>query len=244
MYDVAVIGGGVVGALTARALSQYRLNICILEKENDVACGTTKANSAIVHAGFDAKIGSLKAKLNVKGSQMMPRICEELGVKYKNNGALVLGYDQEDRRHLEELLDRGLKNGVEKIYIAEKEELFALEPNLGKEVTCALVAPTSSIVCPYELAVAAVGNAMDNGADLIRSFAVDKITEEEGHFSLFAGEKKVEAKFVVNCAGLYSDKIARLVGDESFTVTPRKGEYMLLDKECTLIWMWMFQKID
>ncbi|MBR7164804.1 MAG: NAD(P)/FAD-dependent oxidoreductase, partial [Clostridia bacterium] len=232
MYDVAIIGGGVIGALTARTLSQYRLKICILEKENDVACGTTKANSAIVHAGFDAKEGSLKAKLNVEGSRMMPKICKELGVKYKNNGALVLGYDKEDREHLEALLQRGRQNGVEKLYIAEKEELKAMEPNLAEEVTCALVAPTSAIVCPYELTVAAVGNAMDNGAELIRNFKVDRIDTKEDHFTVFSGEEKIEARFVVNCAGLFSDQIARLVGDDSFYVTPRKGEYMLLDKEC------------
>ncbi len=232
MFDVAIIGGGVVGALTARTLSRYRLKICVLEKENDVACGTSKANSAIVHAGFDAKEGSLKAKLNVLGSEMMEEVCRELGVKYRRNGALVIGYNKEDRELLELLLKRGVENGVKELYIAEKEELLKLEPNLSQNVTCALVAPTSAIVCPYELTVAAMGNAMDNGVELFREFAVDRIETEKDGYTVFSGEKSVKARFVVNCAGLYSDKIARMIGDDSFTVTPRKGEYMLLDKEC------------
>ena len=138
MFDVVIIGAGVVGAMIARTLSEYELDICILEKENDVAMGATKANSAIVHAGFDAKEGSLKAKLNVQGSKMMEKIAYELDVKYIKNGSLVVGFDKDDRATLEALLKRGISNGVEGLRIVEGDELFKLEPNLSRNVTCAL----------------------------------------------------------------------------------------------------------
>lgn len=149
MYDVAVIGAGVVGGMIARELSRYDLKICIIEKENDVAMGATKANSAIVHAGFDAKEGSLKAKLNVKGSEMMAEVAKELGVKYKNNGSIVIAFNDEDRKTVEGLLERGKKNGVKDLRILEKDELKKLEPNISDNVVCALYAPTGAIICPY-----------------------------------------------------------------------------------------------
>ena len=232
MYDVAIIGAGVIGAMCARTLAKYDVRVCLIEKENDVATGATRANSAIVHAGFDAKEGSLKAKFNVRGSEMMEQVCRELGVKYKNNGSLVIGFNAADRQTLEELLARGNANGVKGLYIAEKEDLKKLEPNLSDTVECALVAPTGAIVCPYELTIAAVGNAMDNGADLERNFEVSAIEKTENGYRIFAGEKAIEARFVINAAGLYSDKIAKMVGDDSFDVHPRKGEYILMDKAC------------
>ncbi len=235
MYDIAIIGAGVVGGLTARELSKYNLKICILEKENDVAMGSTKANSAIVHAGFDADNGSLKAKLNVKGSQMMKAVCEDLGVKYKNNGSLVIGFDTQDRSMLNTLLERGIKNGVEGLRIIEKAELKELEPNISDNVVCALYAPTGAIVCPYDLTIAAIGNAMDNGAELKCNFEVCDISKLENGYKISSENEYIEARFVINCAGIYSDKIANLIGDNSFDVTPRKGEYILLGKECGTI---------
>ena len=232
MYDVAVIGAGVVGGMIARTLSAYDLKICILEKANDVSMGASRANSAIVHAGFDAKEGSLKAKLNVAGSEMMEKVAGELGVKYKNNGSLVIAFDEEDRKMCEELCVRGTNNGVKNLRIVEKDELKTLEPNIADNVICALYAPTGSIICPYELTVAAVGNAMDNGADLELEFEVDGIEKKDEYFEITSGDKKIEAKYVINAAGIYSDKIAAMVGDTSFTIHPRRGEYILLDKAC------------
>ncbi|MBQ5798841.1 MAG: NAD(P)/FAD-dependent oxidoreductase [Clostridia bacterium] len=232
MYDVLIIGAGVIGGMVARTLAKYNLKICILEKENDVAMGATKANSAIVHAGFDAKEGSLKARLNIKGSAMMESVCKELGVKYKNNGSLVIGFNDEDRATIEELKKRGDKGGVPALRVLEKDELLTLEPNLSRNVTCALYAPSGAIVCPYELTVAAIGNAMDNGAELICNFPVTDIEKIDGGFMVKSGEKSVSSRYVINCAGLFSDKIAAMVGDESFSVHPRRGEYILLDKEC------------
>ena len=178
MYDVAIIGAGVTGAMIARALSVYKCKICVLEKENDVAMGATRANSAIVHAGFDAKEGSLKAKLNVKGSEMMKQVTDELGVKYKNNGSLVIGFNEDDRTTIENLKNRGDANGVKNLRILDSKELHEIEPNISENATCALYAPTGAIICPYELTIAAIGNAMDNGADLELNFKVTDILEQ------------------------------------------------------------------
>ena len=230
MYDAVIIGAGVVGAMCARTLTQYGLKVCVLEKENDVAMGATKANSAIVHAGFDAKEGSLKAKLNVMGSMMMPIVCEELGVKYQNNGSLVIAFNDEEKGTLQELLERGTANGVPGLKIVEGKELFQLEPNLSPNVKCALHAPTGAIVCPYDLTVAAMGNAMDNGAELITNFEVASIEQTSEGYVVSDGNENISAKIVINAAGLYSDKIASMIGDTSFSVHPRRGEYILLDK--------------
>ena len=233
MYDVVVIGGGVIGGMVARELSRYELGICILEKENDVAMGATKANSAIVHAGFDAKEGSLKELLNVRGSKMMEKVCAELGVKYQKNGSLVIGFNDEDRVNVEALVERGIKNGVEGVRLVEKDELKALEPNISNNATCALYAPSGAIVCPYELCIASVGNAMDNGADLKVGFSVAGIEKKDGVYTITSKSgETVSAKYIVNCAGVFSDEIAKMVGDDSFTVHPRRGEYILLDREC------------
>ena len=143
MYDVVVIGAGVVGGMMARELSKYRLSVCILEKENDVAMGATKANSAIVHAGFDAEEGSLKAKLNVRGSEMMRQVAKELGVKYIKNGSIVIGFNDADKAHIEKLYNRGVNNGVKNLEVVGKERLKELEPGISDNATCALYAPVS-----------------------------------------------------------------------------------------------------
>ena len=232
MVDVLIIGAGVIGGMIARELSRYELDILIVEKENDVAMGATRANSAIVHAGFDASVGSLKAKLNVRGSEMMEEVARDLGVRYKRNGSIVVGFSEEDRAHLEKLLVRGNENGVKGLRIVDREELLSIEPGIGETVTCALYAPTGAIICPDELAMASIGNAMDNGAALLSEFAVDAIEEIAGGYRVKSGDRAVEARTVINCAGVYADAIARMVGDDSFSIRARRGEYMLLDKEC------------
>ena len=232
IYDVAIIGGGVVGGMIARKLASYKLNICILEKESDVAMGATRANSAIVHAGFDAKEGSLKALFNVRGSEMMENIASELGVKYKRNGSLVIGFSEEDRISLNALCERGIKNGVKGVRVVERDELKTLEPNISDNALCALYAPTGAIICPYELTIAAIGNAMDNGAKLVLDFPVESIVRNGDIYEISSRDATVEARYVINAAGLYSDEIAKMVGDNSFTVHARRGEYILLDREC------------
>ena len=232
MYDVIIIGAGVVGGMIARRLSAFDLKICLVDKENDVARGATAANSAIVHAGFDAKAGSMKARMNVRGSHMMEQVCAELGVSYKRNGSLVVAFENE-RAEVEDIYRRGVENGVEGLRILEKEELFAMEPNLNSDLSCALYAPTGAIVCPYGLTIAAIGNAMDNGAELALNFEVVSITEDAVGYTVTAADgREIKTRYLINSAGLFSDEIARMLGDESFTVHPRRGEYMLLDKEC------------
>ena len=232
VYDVAVIGAGVVGGLIARELSRYRLSIVIVERSHDVAMGTTKANSAIVHAGYDAECGSLKAKLNVEGSRMMEGLCKKLGVKYIRNGSMVVAYRTQDMERVQELYERGQKNGVEGLEILDSKALHQMEPSLSETACGALFAPTGAIVCPYELNVAAVGNAMDNGADLLLDWEVTAIAAEQDGYTLHSGENSVKARYVVNAAGVYADHIAAMVGDTSFTIHPRKGQYMLLDHDC------------
>ena len=232
MYDVVIIGSGIVGAMTARKLSQYNLKICIVERENDVAMGATKANSAIIHAGFDAKTGSLMAKLNVKGSEMMAEICHDLSVDYKNNGTLVIGYTDEDKERLEELFNRGKANGVKKLELIDQNKLRTLEPNISDNAKYALYAPTSAIVCPYDLCIASIGNAMDNGAELKLNFDVTAIAKTENGYKITSAmDESIETQIVINAAGLFADEIADQLGVKHFAITPRKGEYMLLDKE-------------
>ena len=232
MLDAVVIGAGVVGGLVARELTANGMKVCILERGSDVALGATRANSAIVHAGFDAKEGSIKALLNVRGSKMMEQLCCQLGVKYIKNGSLVVGFDEDDRATLQGLLERGNKNGVEGLCLLNAEEVRSIEPNVGEGVTCALHAPSGAIVCPYELCMAAVGNAIDNGALLKLDFNVEKIEKIEGGFKVSSSSDSVSARYVINCAGARSDEIAALARDKSFSVHPRRGEYILLDREC------------
>ena len=175
MFDVIVIGGGVVGGLILRELTKYQLNVCLLEKESDVAMGESKANSGIVHAGFDAAVDSLKAKFNVLGNQMMESVCADLGVKFRRNGWLVVAFSEEDFKTIHELKARGEMNGVDGLEIVDQPRLREMEKNIADEALAALYAPTGGIVCPYELTIAAIGNAMDNGAKLMTDFAVNAI---------------------------------------------------------------------
>lgn len=232
MFDVVVIGGGVVGGLILRELTKYDLSVCLLEKEGDVAMGASKANSGIVHAGFDATIGSLKAKFNVLGNEMMQGVCAELGVKFRQNGSLVVAFSNEEIQTLHELKERGEKNGVKSLEIISQQRLREMEKNIADEALSALYAPTGGIVCPYELTIASIGNAMDNGAKLLTDFAVSSIEKTtDGYIIKSDDGKRVEAKLIINCAGLFSGKIANMVGDNDIEVCARKGEYILLDRE-------------
>lgn len=229
-YDVAVIGGGVVGALISRALSRYDISVAMLEKCNDVAMGTTKANSAIVHGGFDAANGTLKAKLNVRGTELMPQVCADLSVPYRNNGSLVLAFSEKEMEHVQKLYERGVKNGVPKLSVLDKAQVKALEPHVSDEVVGALLSETAGIVCPYELTIAATENAVTNGVEFIRNCAVEAISTSAEGFVLSTTQGEITAKYVVNAAGIHSDDIARMIGDNSISLVARKGEYYLLDK--------------
>lgn len=231
MYDVAIIGAGVVGGMLARELSKYQLSVCILEKDNDVAMGASKANSGIVHGGFDPEPDTLKAKLNAEGVQKLFDAAYELNVPIIKNGSYVCAFGKDEEPAIKELYERGLKNKISGISIISGDEARKVEPNLSKKVTMVLDVPLAGIVCPYELTLAAIGNAMDNGAMLLRNFAVSKIEKEDDVFNITSAKGEVvKAKYIANCGGCYSDKIARMIGDESFKIIPRAGEYMLLDK--------------
>lgn len=232
MEDVVIVGGGVTGCSIARELSRYKLDITLIEKEDDVAEGTSKANSAIIHAGFDATPGTWKAKLNVKGSMLFPHLCHELDVPFKLNGSLVVAVGEEEAKNLDELFQKGIKNGVKDLSIIGRDELLKMEPNLSPNVTAALYAPTGGIVCPYELTIALAENACQNGVKFLFNAPVTNISkDEDGYFTITTPKGEVKTRFIVNAAGLFADEIAKMTGAEEYTITPRKGEYLIFDKQ-------------
>lgn len=231
MYDVVIAGGGVIGSMLARELCKYKLKICVLEKQNDVAMGSSKANSAIVHGGYDPEPGTLKARLNVRGVELMKKATAELNVPFRLNGSLVAAFSEKEDETVKELYERGIKNGVTGLEIVNGDRAREIEPALSGDVTSVLVVNNAGIVCPYDLTIAAMGNAMDNGAELMCGFEVVGIEKKDDAFVVSSADgKSVEARYFVNCAGLYSDKIAALAGDGFFEIIPRAGEYLLLDK--------------
>lgn len=229
-YDVVVIGAGVVGALISLELSKKDIRVAMLDKCNDVAMGTTKANSAIVHGGFDAANGTLKAKLNVRGTALMPQLCADLAVPYRNNGSLVLAFSEEEMEHVHTLYERGQKNGVPRLSVIDKAAVKAMEPHVSDEVVGALLSETAGIVCPYELTIAATEVAVTNGVEFLRNCAVESIQANNDGFVLSTTCGEIEASYVINAAGVHADDVARMIGDDSITIIARKGEYYLLDK--------------
>ena len=230
MYDVLIIGAGVVGCAAAMELSKYKLSVCVVEKESDICEGTSKANSAIVHAGFDAKPGTLKAKLNVQGSKMMPILAKKLDFAYKQNGAMVLCFDKADLPKLDELKQRADLNGVDGVSVITGDEARKLEPSLTDEVCGALLAETSAIVCPFEMTLAFAESALQNGVEFKLSTKVKSIKKNDNGFSVSTTNGILDAKIIINAAGVYADKIHSLVSSKPMRITPRRGEYLLMDK--------------
>ncbi|MDD2981112.1 MAG: NAD(P)/FAD-dependent oxidoreductase [Hespellia sp.] len=230
MFDVMIIGAGVSGSAVARELSRYKVNACVLEKEEDVCCGTSKANSAIVHAGYDAAEGSLMAKLNVQGNLMMEQLSKDLDFAFKKNGSLVICRAEEDMPNLQALYERGLKNGVKELKILNTAEVKEMEPNITDEVVAALYAPTAGIVCPFNLNIALAENANTNGVEFKFNTEVLDIKKIDGGWKIVTNQGDYETRYVVNAAGVYADKFHNMVSDEKITITPRRGDYCLLDK--------------
>ncbi len=230
MFDVVIIGAGVSGCAIARELSRKKGDILVLERAEDVCCGTSKANSAIIHAGYDAKHGSLMAKLNVQGSRMMPQLAKELDFHYKMNGSLVVMVNEEDRPNLMKLYENGVANGVEGLRIVEREELREMEPNISDEAVAALYAPTGAIVCPFGLTYALAENAAKNGVQFRFDSEVTDIRRMDGGWRVTTSQGIVEAKTVVNAAGVHGDEIHNMVSDQKMTIIPRRGDYFLLDR--------------
>ena len=230
MYDVIIIGAGVSGCAIARELSRYKMKTMVLEKALDVCEGTSKANSGIAHAGYDAKPGTLKAKLNVEGSRRMKALSEELDFPYKQNGSLVLCFDEKDRSKLEELKKRGECNGVPDIRILNREEVLSLESGAGEQVVSALYAPTGAIVCPFGLTIALAENAAVNGVEFQFGTKVKVIRKAAEGYLIETNKGSFETKLVINAAGVYADELHNMVSEEKMKLTPRRGEYLLCDK--------------
>ncbi|MDI9216896.1 MULTISPECIES: NAD(P)/FAD-dependent oxidoreductase [Clostridium] len=230
MYDVAIIGAGVIGASIFRELTKFNLKVVILEKENDVAMGTTKANSAIIHSGYDPEYGTLMAKYNVKGNEMFEDLCKELSVPFKRNGSLVIAFNEEELELLKVLYENGIKNKVKGLELLNKEEVLLKEPNLNDDILGALYAPTGGIVGPFEYTIALIENGIENGGEIKLSSEVIGI-EKDDIFKINIKDKEtVEAKYVINAAGVYCDKIHNMICEEKFEITPIRGEYYVIDK--------------
>ena len=230
MYDVAIIGAGVIGSSIFRELTRYNLEVVVLEKEKDVAMGTSKANSAIVHAGYDPEEDTLMAKYNIAGNEMFEDLCKELSVPFKRNGSLILAFSEEDLSTINALCENGTKIGVKDLKILNKDEVLALEPNLNQEIKGALHAPTGGIVGPFEYTIALAENAVENGGELKLKKEVISIEKNDTFTIKTSDGEIIEAKYVINAAGLYADRIHNLICKESFKIIPRSGEYFVMDK--------------
>ena len=230
MYDVIIIGAGVSGSAIARECSRFPLKIAVLEKCEDVCCGTSKANSAIIHAGYDAKEGTLMAKLNVKGNLMMDELAKDLDIPFQRIGSFVVCTDEENRDQLTTLYNRGITNGVPGLRIVERDELKEMEPNISDEAVAALYAPSAGIVCPFELNLAMAENAAENGVEFYFDSPVEAIQKVDDHYEIQTPNQTFHSKYVVNAAGVYADVIHNMVSADKMEIIPRKGEYYLLDK--------------
>ena len=229
-YDVIIIGAGVTGTAIARELSRYQCKVCVLEREEDVCCGTSKANSAIIHAGYDAEPGSWKARLNVRGNEMIESLSRELDFPFKRDGSLVLCLDEKAYPDLKKLYDRGIENGVKDLQILNRDEVLSMEPNVSDKVYAALYAPTAGIVCPFHMTIAFAENAYTNGVSFHFNTEVKQIERDAKGWKITTGRGEYNAKCIVNAAGVYADKIHNMVSEKKLHITPRKGEYCLLDK--------------
>jgi glycerol-3-phosphate dehydrogenase len=230
MTEVAIIGAGIIGTLIARELARFKLEVVLLDKSNDVANGSTKANSGIIHAGYDAEPGSAKAKFNVLGNPLFDPLCRQLDVRFDRIGSLVVAFSAEEGKTVGQLYRRGIRNGVRDLQIIEREQLLKLEPNLDETALCALLAPQAGIVDPWEIAIAAAENAADNGVEVLLNFPVEAIERKNGRYRIVSSSGDIRAQHVINCAGVFADRIHDMVASHAFTITPRKGQYFVLDK--------------
>lgn len=231
MYDVIIIGAGVTGCAVARYLSRYQGSALVLERAEDVCCGTSKANSAIIHAGFDAAHGSLMAKMNVQGNRMVPGLAKELDFPFRRNGSLVVCMSEEDMPRLQALYENGVKNGVEGLEIVDAQRLHELEPNVSKNAVAALWAPTGGIVCPFNMTIALAENANANGVDFRFNTKVTGFTRGEEGWTVHTEQGDFRTRYVVNAAGVYADVLHNMVSPRKLHITPRRGDYCLLDRQ-------------
>lgn len=231
MYDIAIIGAGVVGSAIARELSKYQLKICLIEKAEDVTTGASKANSGIVHGGYAAKYGTLKGELCIKGNKMYRQLEKELNFGFRETGALVIGFEKEDEKKVKELYDNGIKIGCDDLEIIYEDRIRELEPHISGDVKVALYAKSVGVTSPYEFTIALAENAVQNGVDIKLETEVIGIEKMENNFCITTSKGDIEAKYIINAAGLYSDKVANMVGIDDFKILPRRGQYILLGKD-------------
>lgn len=230
MFDVTIIGAGIVGCSISRELSKYNLKTCVIEKLNDVASGTSKANSAIVHAGHDAKPSTMKGKLNAKGNEMYTKLAKELDFPFKRNGSLVLCFDKKHMGDLKDLLKQGEENGVPGLVILDGNQVREMEPNVTKNCVGALYAPTGGIVCPYEMTIAMAENAYTNGVEFKFETEVIGIEKDTNNYIIKTNKGDIKTKVIINAAGLFSDEINNMVSIHKISILPKRGEYVLFDK--------------
>jgi len=231
IYDVLIIGGGVTGCCIARNLSKYDLNICLLEKEAEVASGTTKANSGVIHAGYASPRDYIKRHLSIRGNKMYTQAAEELNFPFKRIGSFVVALEDNQVKHLEEERKKGTEDGVPGLdVILDKKKIKQMEPNLTDEVVGVLHAPSAGLASPYELTFALAENAVMNGVKFFRNHEIVKIKHQDYIFTVrtYAGE--FQSRNIINAAGLYAAKISRMLGLDYFSIMPRKGEYILFDR--------------
>ena len=227
--DIIIIGGGVCGCSLLYELSRYNLKTLLIEKENDISVGTTKGNSAIVHAGYDPEPGTKMAKYNVEGNILIEQLSQDLDILFRKTGSLVIGFDETDRKTIENLLRKGNENGVPGLRIVEKDELLMMEPNLSAQALCALYAPSCGIVSPWELALAQAECAVEGGAKVELNTEVLSIKKGKDGFTVETDKGIFKSKYVVNAAGVNSDLVSQMVEPPFFKITPKSGEYFLLD---------------
>lgn len=231
MYDVVIIGAGVTGCCIARELSKYEVNACVLEKGDDVASGTSKGNSGVIHSGFDAKPGTAMARFNVEGNKLMWARAEELDFPVKKNGALVVCTVESERHKLDDLLEQANKNGVPGVVILERDEVLKMEPNLTDKTVAALYAPTGGVICPFNLAIAMAENANDNNVEFKFETEALDIKKIPGGYEILTNNGSIKTTSIVNAAGVYADKFHNMVSEAKIHITARKGEYLLFDKD-------------
>ncbi len=227
IYDVLIFGAGVVGTCLATDLARSGYSVCLVDKASDVSTGASKANSGLVHAGFDAKPGTLKAKLNVEGNKMYPSLCKRLGLKLRKLGAVVIGNNTQT---VKELYDRGIANGVKNLFVLSREELLKILPNITENVTCGLLAKNAYVVCPYLLTICMAEEAILNGATVLLEFDAKKIRKNNGLFEISDGKTTVFAKKVINSAGAGVNDVAKLLKTETYPIIFKRGEYFVLEQ--------------
>lgn len=231
MRDIIVIGAGVVGCSIARELSKYNLDVLVVEKNSDVSEGISKGNSGIVHAGYNEKIGTLKAKLNIEGNKIFDDLSRDLQFPFKRNGAFILAFKDEEMKTLESLKENGEKLGVEGLEILTREEALNIEPNLNKEIVGVLNVKTSGIVSPYEMTIALAENAAENGVEFKLNSKVTNIEKiSEGYKVTLNNKEVVSGRIIINASGLEGAFLNNLVSMTKREINPVKGEYCLFDK--------------